>query len=360
MGNEKQLKIILQGTEVWNVWKLKNSEKKVDLSNADLSGANLEEMMLHGANLSYASLNGANLYGADLSQANLSFAELNKANLAYAMLDGANLNGAELLRANFHLAKLRETNLREAFLLEANLNDADLYKANLNGANLNKAILVGAHLREANLTGCKIYGVSAWGLILEGAKQRDLLITPYDDYSMPAVTVDDLEVAQFIYLLLYSYKIRRVIDTITSKAVLILGRFTPERKAILDAIREELRRRGYVPLLFDFEKPASRDLRETVSTLAHMVKFIIADITDAKSIPAELERVVPYLSSVPVMPLVLRSDKGYALFDPLRVYPWVIEPYRYESQAELIASIVERVIAPAEAKVKERRKASMK
>jgi hypothetical protein len=34
-----------------------------------------------------------------------------------------------------------------------------------------------------------------------------------------------------------------VIDAITSKLVLILGRFTPERKTILDAIRDELRKR---------------------------------------------------------------------------------------------------------------------
>ena len=42
--------------------------------------------------------------------------------------------------------------------------------------------------------------------------------------------------------MLHNQKIRDVIDTITSKAVLILGRFTPERKAVLDALREELRR----------------------------------------------------------------------------------------------------------------------
>jgi hypothetical protein len=42
-----------------------------------------------------------------------------------------------------------------------------------------------------------------------------------------------------------------VIDTITSKAVLILGRFTPERKAVLDAIGDELRKRDHVPVLFD-------------------------------------------------------------------------------------------------------------
>ena len=59
-------------------------------------------------------------------------------------------------------------------------------------------------------------------------------------------------------------KIREVIDTITSKLVLILGRFTPERKAILDALRDTLRERNYLPVVFDFDKPASRDLTETV------------------------------------------------------------------------------------------------
>jgi len=87
-------------------------------------------------------------------------------------------------------------------------------------------------------------------------------------------------VAQFIYLLLNNEKIRSVIDSITSKVVVILGRFTPERKAILDAIRDELRKRDYLPALFDFEKPASKDLTGTISTLANMARFIIADLTD--------------------------------------------------------------------------------
>ena len=99
------------------------------------------------------------------------------------------------------------------------------------------------------------------------------------------ITVDNLEVAQFIYLLLHNENIRQVIDTITSKAVLILGRFTPERKAVLDAIREALRHRNYLPILFDFEAPGSRDFTETISTLAHMARFIIADLTEPSSLP---------------------------------------------------------------------------
>jgi hypothetical protein len=130
----------------------------------------------------------------------------------------------------------------------------------------------------------------------------------------PQVTIDNIEVARFIYLLLHNQKIRDVIDTITSKAVLILGRFTPERKAVLDALREELRQRGYLPILFDFDKPANRDITETISLLARMARFVLADITDARGIPQELNVIVPDLPSVPVQPLLLEENSEYGMF----------------------------------------------
>ena len=99
---------------------------------------------------------------------------------------------------------------------------------------------MGTSLRNADLIGCRVYGISAWTLSLDGAKQQDLIITEMGE---PEITVDNIEIAQFIYLLLRNEKIRSVIDTITSKVVLILGRFTPERKAVLDALRDELRKR---------------------------------------------------------------------------------------------------------------------
>ena len=104
-------------------------------------------------------------------------------------------------------------------------------------------LLVETNFEGANLTGCQVYGISAWNVNLTGTQQSDLVITQRDE---PVITVDNLEVAQFIFLLLHNEKIRHVIDTITSKAVLILGRFTPERKAVLDAIREALRQRNYL------------------------------------------------------------------------------------------------------------------
>jgi hypothetical protein len=128
----------------------------------------------------------------------------------------------------------------------------DLSGAHLREADLSGASLVRTNLENANLNGCRIYGTSAWDIGGVPREQLDLIITLYE----PIVTVDNLEVAQFIYLLLNNQKIRQVIDTITSKVVVILGRFTEERKPVLDAIREELRRNNLTPILFERSQPA--------------------------------------------------------------------------------------------------------
>jgi len=315
------------------------------LTGAVLNRANLEFANLSEADLRWTDLIEANLSHADLTGADLTGANLKGANLNHADLKGIDLTGASLTQADFTMAKLCGADLTRAILNRANLNETDLTEAKLSEANL-----VEAKLEKANLTGCGIYGISAWGLKLKDAIQKDLVITPENE---PLITVDNLEVAQFIYVLLHNEKIRDVIDTITSKVVLILGRFTGERKPVLEAIREELRNRGYLPVLFDFKGPASRDTRETVSILAHMSRFIIADISNARSISAELECIVPQLPSVAVQPLMHSSDEEYGLFEHIRRYPWVLETYKYKTQRELLASLEEKVIGPAEAKANE-------
>ena len=238
--------------------------------------------------------------------------------------------------------KLRGVNFSAYNLSEANLSSTDL-----TGANLSRAILIETNIRKATLTGCSIFGISAWGVEVEGAIQDSLVITPANE---PTITVDNLEVAQFIYLILNNKKIRDVIDTITSKVVLILGRFTPERKTVLDALRGELRKRDYLPILFDFDKPVSRDITETISTLAHLSRFVIADITNAKSIPQELMSIVPNLPSVAVLPLILSSQQEYGMFEHFISFPWVLPLYRYNDQESLLASFQEKVITSAEKK----------
>lgn len=282
----------------------------------------------------------ANLDCADLGNAHLSGTWFHEANLRGANFTETQADGASFAAADLSGAKLIKAELSGANLASANLTDADLSEAGLV-----EAVLVETNCRGTNLTGCHVYGVSVWGVELEGAIQSNLVITPARE---PTIQVDRLEMAQFIYLLLNNETIRHVIDTITSKVVLILGRFTPERKAVLEAVREELRKRDYLPVVFDFEKPSSRDLTETVSTLAHMAKFVIADLTDPRSLPQELATIVPHLRSVPVQPILLASEQDWGMYTDLTAYPWVLQVVPYETTAELLANLAERVIGPAE------------
>ncbi len=398
MASEEHVNLLRKDVDAWNAWRRENPYICPDLSSADLSrliltgadltGANLGNANLYKANLYKATLNKADLRGADLSgaylqgvgfseanltgvnltganlsglflddatliRANLTGADLGGAYLAEADLSGANLSGADLSGADLIMSNLRGADLSVADLRGADLSRADLSEANLRGANLMFVVLVGADLTNADLTNCRIYGISVWGLKLsKDTKQQNLIITHPRE---PEITVDNIEVAQFIYLLLHNEKIRDVIDTITSRVVLILGRFTDERKKVLDALREELRQRDYVPILFDFNKPVGRDVTETVSTLAHMARFVLADLTDAKSIPQELGVIVPHLPSVPVQPLLLNGSDEYGMFEHFRRYPWVLPIHRYETLDQLIADLGERVIRPAEIKVVELR-----
>jgi hypothetical protein len=185
---------------------------------------------------------------------------------------------------------------------------------------------------------------------LQNAVQTSLVITP--GYQ-PEITVDNLEVAQFIYLLLNNERIRHVIDTITSKIVLILGRFTPERKATLDTLRDALRKHNYLPILFDFKRPTSRDFTETVSTLAHLARFVIADLTDPRSIPQELTAVIRRLLSVPIRPILFGSQSEWGMFSDLARYPQVIPPLHYTNDQMLLSCLEAEIIAPAEQKARE-------
>jgi hypothetical protein len=82
-----------------------------------------------------------------------------------------------------------------------------------------------------------------------------------------------------------------------------------------------------------------------------MARFIIADLTDPSSIPKELEAIVPGLA-VPVQPLLEASSRPYAMFKDYWKYDWVLPVYRYEGLEPLLATLAEKVIAPAEGKVK--------
>jgi len=258
-----------------------------------------------------------------------------------------NLENASLFRARIQRSDLRGANLRNANLNGARLDWTNLSRADLSGANLMRSVLINTDLSEATLTGCRIFGISAWGVKLERAHQSNLVITR--GVRQP-IRVDDLEVAQFIYLLLSRQKLRNVITTLGEKAVLILGWFT-ERKELLDAIADKLRSLGYIPMIFDFERPTDRDLTETVKVLAGLSRFVIADITNPRSVPLELQATVPdYM--IPFVTMLQRGQPAFGMFDDLpNKYRWALPLLEYNTSESLLSTFEQKVIAPALRKV---------
>ena len=148
-------------------------------------------------------------------------------------------------------------------------------------------------------------------------------------------------------LLLHNEKIRDVIDTVGRKGVLLLGRFTEGRIDVLERLREELRRRGYLPIVFNFDKPETKDFTETVRLLAGLSHFVIADVTNPKSAPLELQATVPEIM-VPFLPIIEEGQEPFAMLTDLWIKhrEWVFEPIHCSSLDALVAALDEEITGP--------------
>jgi len=159
---------------------------------------------------------------------------------------GADLSGISLtgpLGVNLANANLIGSDLTNSTLIQANFHEANLGGANLTGAKLARAQLPA---RLSSIVGFMDFrhGTSKW------------TTTP--------------------------------LQTASRKAVLILGRFSDKRKPELEAIRDWLRKKDFIRILFDFNNP-SKDFSDTIRILGGLSRFIIADLTAPRSVPMELQ-----------------------------------------------------------------------
>jgi uncharacterized protein YjbI with pentapeptide repeats len=129
--DENRKGVVLQFLQEANLIKGSGAGPIIDLSGADLAGANLSKAALFDAVLAGINLHGANLAGADLMRTDLGGANLSNTNLQGAHMFDTNLNSANLTKAN----------LRNAHLVEADLSNTNLDKADLSGANLAQAAI---------------------------------------------------------------------------------------------------------------------------------------------------------------------------------------------------------------------------
>lgn len=142
---------------------------------------------------------------------NVSDAELQKANFGRCYLedtffDFADLTEATCDQAGHWLACLGGATLDRVDWRGANLHGAKLAGATLTHGDLRRTVLVDSDIRGATILNCCVCGLSAWGLVRDAQTcQRDRRVSKKDESPL---YVDEIEVAQFISLMLHHLRIR--------------------------------------------------------------------------------------------------------------------------------------------------------
>jgi len=379
----EHLQLFNQGKDNWNKWRDENPHIKPDLSSQKFGrGLDLKGWKLSGTNFSRSSLieadfrpdneplktlkhicfSSANLAGADFSNLGIidvefSGATLNGAKFEGSLLNNTNFSHAKLIETNlngincpigvdFSGAELRDAKLIGATLINSSFRHTDLTAANFSNADLTGASFIDTNCESTNFSGCRIYGISVWDLKTnKDTNQENLII---EKYGQQSIVVDNIEVAQLVYLILHYPNLRKVIGTVGKLGVLILGRFTPERLSVLHNIRDELRRMGYLPIIFDFERPPNRTFTETILTLAGLSRFVIADITNPSSSPLELQALMPNFQ-IPLAPIIQRGEKPFSMFQDLlnSFNDRTLEILEYSSSDELKLVLKKAIVDPA-------------
>jgi len=140
----------------------------------------------------------------------------------------------------------------------------------------------------------------------------------------------------------------------SQRRVLILGRFSRRRLPVLEAIKKHLtgHRNKYLPELFTFDKPKSRDLVEAIIGFAAFSRFVIADLSEPKSVQQELEAIAPHFQSVPIVPLISGKGKEFATFESIKRRVNVVRPtIRYSDVDDLKRKLDTDVVPQAETKL---------
>lgn len=313
---------LLNGTD-WNSWRAANPQVVPDLRGVDLSGRDFTAFDLSSVDFTGAKLRRC-FFGDDAFR-----------HPPPTFCRAANFHQADLTNSAFTMANCEAASFTESILRDA------LFRY----VRLQRCRFIDCDWTNATIESCHVFGVSVWSMNGRPLKTGSLNIASTD---WPRIEVDDLETAQNVHLLQTSDKARALLEAISTKAVLILGRFSETRKPLVDAIRTKLRNLGFIPLVFDFDKPTQRDFTETVRTLTGLSVFVIADITQPRSVPLELQATIPNYM-IPFVPILQEGESAFSMFADLQQKhrDWVMDVLEYDSPETLIEQLEAAVVKPA-------------
>ena len=233
MADKHHLALLKEGPETWNAWRASDPNARPDLSDLNFEKDVWEAEHLYDL---------PTFEGVDFSNCNLRRIVARNSSFGRCRFDGCALQFSDLCFSQFdecsfcnvemQVAKIGSAVFRGCVFDGTNLSYCTAEETDFSGSRFSNSMFDNMSLVKTCFTGCEldgvsVYGISAWDLILDDTVQKEIVIPGESS----AITLDNIELAQFIHLLIRNSRLRSVIDTITSKVVLILGRFTPEPKA---------------------------------------------------------------------------------------------------------------------------------
>jgi hypothetical protein len=307
MAQDDPSQILMQGAKIWNAWRERNPGPVSFNAPHWYDSPGPGGVQIKGTNL--VTFSGMNL--SDISIYN-AFAE--GLHLRDSVFEDALFEEGDFSRADFSGATFRNTKFNKTILTGARFDGATFVNCNLNRINL-----VGASFRVKEITETVVYGIAAWDLQTSNTMKQSKLVIErtYELYSdliqqgKVPMMVDDIELAQFVYYLSNHKKMRDTLNILNDRGVLLLGRFKDGGLKRLSRMREWFQGKGYMAMVFDFDRPDNLSLTETVVTMAGLSKFIVVD-QSGSSVPAELQAILGQLKKP-----ILAFGNPYGLFPDL-------------------------------------------
>ncbi len=107
-----------------------------------------------------------------------------------------------------------------------------------------------------------------------------------------------------------------------------------------------------LPISLDLESSRDFPVKETLSILIGMSRFIIADLSGSEDYRFELDAIGQSAFGAPVQPLLANSEFDTELLTNVLNYPQFLNPYAYSNEEELLDSLSVKVVDPPEDKLR--------
>jgi len=328
--------IRLSNVSIWNDWIIKRSKTTI-LKNRDFSLLN--KKTLAGYDFSTVHFYSCT-FPKEMVFFNCSFKNAHFVNCKF-------LEYSRFTESDFRSAEFKNVSFIDVNMIETVLSNCHFTKCKFVGVDFRLASLIESKFFSCTIEDCDIYGANVWDIDMDKKTiQKDLRI-PFRGLNLKeTISIDDLQLGNVIYLLLDNSNYKRWIDQSKSKSVLILGRFGSNLKTNISALKAKIRDSGLTPIVFDFEVPTSLDLIEAIVLLSFLSKFIIVDLTKARSVPAELQAILSTLM-IPVVPIIQKASKPYSTFSVTSKFKWVLPMVVYDEFQEIIKAFEKAILQPA-------------